>query len=176
MNIFEALTRDHAAVQPLLKKLLALADDNADSEVKAELVKKIHHEIKLHNRAEEAVLYKSLRDLSAGKVLTEDRYQEHAQVEACLHTLIDPATLPMEWRDAALELSTSFKAHVADEESRLFKAAQRLITAPEAEMMGEAFLSLKRELEQMNDMLEENVIALVANEMPERFRGSTGHI
>lgn len=177
MNIFEALKKDHAAVQPLLKKLLSLADENADRGVKIELAKKIQHEIKLHNRAEEAVLYKSLRDLSEGAILTEDRYQEHAHVEACLHTLVSPKSLPMEWREAALDLSTSFKAHVVDEEGRLFNAATRLITPQESEMLGEAFLSLKRELDAMQeDILEENIIGLVADEMPERFRGPTGHI
>ena len=177
MNIYEALKKDHAHVLPQLKKLISLADDNADRGVKIELAQKVQHEIKLHNRAEEAVLYRSLRDLSAGAVLTEDRYQEHAHMEACLHALVSVTTLPMEWRDAALDLCTSFKTHVADEENRLFKAAQRLITNEEAEMMGEAFLSLKRELESMNnEILEENVVGLVADAMPERFRVPTSHI
>jgi len=177
MNIYEALKKDHAAVLPVLKKLITLADDNADRSVKIDLAKKVRHDMKLHNRAEEAVLYRSLRDLSAGAVLTEDRYQEHAHMEACLHSLTAVNTLPMEWRDAAIDLCTSFKTHVSDEENRLFKAAQRLITPEEAEMMGEAFLSLKRELDAMSeDLLEENIVGLVADEMPERFRAPTGHI
>lgn len=177
MNIYEALKKDHASVQPLLKKLMSLADERAERNAKMELSKKIQHAIKLHDRAEEAVLYKSLRDLSAGAVLTEDRYKEHAHIEACLHILVSANTLPIEWRDAALDLCTSFKSHVSDEENRLFVAAKRLITEEEAQMMGEAFLSLKRELEAMDEMLlEENVIDLVSMEMPERFRTPTGHI
>jgi hypothetical protein len=64
----------------------------------------------------------------------------------------------------------------ADEEDRIIPAAQKLLLEHEAEMMGTAFLQLKQELKGQEESHDENLIGLVANHMPERFRVPTNHI
>lgn len=174
MQIYDVLKNDHDAVKPLLDELLTLIDAAVPD--KMALAHHLRAELNAHHRAEEAVFYNSLRDLQEGAELVEKRYQEHAAADALLHLLSSPETLHLEWQEGVYALTDALEEHIADEESRIFTAARRLIQPEEAEMMAQAFLSLKQELAGEEEAWESDLAAMVADQMPERFRVPTNHI
>jgi hypothetical protein len=174
MDIYTLLKNDHADLLPKLEQLIGLVD--GDKSKKITLAHEIRADLNAHSRAEETVFYNSLRDIPSAEGLVEDRYQEHAAADALLHMLVASETLPLEWKEAAFALKDALEVHVADEEDRIIPAAQKLLLEHEAEMMGTAFLQLKQELKGQEESHDENLLGLVANHMPERFRIPTNHI
>lgn len=174
MDIYTLLKTDHAELQRKLEQLVSLVD--GDKSEKIALAHEIRAELNAHSRAEEAVFYNSLRDIPGAEDLVEERYQEHAAADALTHMLVATDTLPLEWRQAAFALKDALDAHVADEEERVIPAAQKLLLEHEAEMMGTAFIALKQELAGEEESHDENLLGLVSDQMPERFRVPTNHI
>lgn len=146
MDIYEILRQEHAALLAMIKRLVALSHNDADPSVRRELAHKLRQELHLHHCTEEAILYHTLRNLSAGTVWAAERADEHARMDAVLE-LLERVQIPTtKWREATLELATAFKAHVADEESRVFQFAQRLLRPSTAAHLGELYWGHKREV------------------------------
>lgn len=168
MQIYEALKKDHDKVKQLMADLLALDNDN--DEAREVLVSQIRDEIIPHARAEESVLYNSLRTIDSTKNIAMHAYKEHMEIEGHLRMLQVKDKADMDWRETAEKLKRSFEEHIHEEEGLIFDMAKGVFTADEAEMMTTAFLRLKPEIKQEGFM--KNTWDMMANLMPVRFKKS----
>jgi hemerythrin superfamily protein len=140
MLIYDILREDHDKIKILLNKLVTLS---VRDESRGALVEKIRNDLVPHSRAEESVLYNSLRALDAAKGLVMHNYQEHMEIEALLRTLQVKDIIDGDWRPTALRLQELIESHIVEEETKLFHVARELFTDAEAETMGLAFENMK---------------------------------
>lgn len=164
MDIYQALKNDHDALKPLLAQLVESTQNNDDTKA---LLDQIRDLLVPHARAEEAILYNSLRALDASKDVVAHAYAEHTKAETTLHALRGMAAINIEWTTAAKKLQEDLEHHIAEEESRVFDAARQVLLEGEAEQMAEAFEHMKPEIKEQGMM--KNTAELIANMMPKRF-------
>ncbi len=168
MLIYEQLKKDHQLIKKLLNQLVALNDD--DQEQRNRLVAQISDELIPHARAEESVLYNSLRMLDMAKDMAMHGYKEHMEAEGYLRALQAQSKLVGDWKKTAIKLKESLEHHIEEEEGKIFSMSRQLFTQQEAEMMCEAFMELKPKSRDQGMM--KNTMDLVANLMPPRFTSS----
>lgn len=164
MAIYEALKKDHRKVTELLNELVMLDEGG---ETHSDLIDQIRDELIPHARAEEAVLYNSLRSLDEAKDIVMHSYQEHLEAETLLRTLQAKNKIDLDWKETAKSLRAALAHHIEEEEGRIFNVAKQLFTTEEADMMEEAFEALKPEIKQ-EGMLQ-TTLEMVTNLMPKRF-------
>lgn len=168
MDILEELRKDHRNVRELLDRLVTL--DTSEKELWNNTVASIRDELIPHSRAEEAILYNSLRDQASDQGLVAHSYTEHMEAEALLRTLQITDAVGFNWKAAAEKLKNAIEHHVAEEESRVFAAARQAFSDEERASMGEAFVRMKPEVE--DDTIVGNTFDMIVNLMPKRLRGS----
>jgi len=168
MLIYDELKKDHETVKGLLNQLVAT--DQKDSKTWKALVKQIRDELIPHSRAEEAVLYNSMRGIDAAKELVRHSYSEHMQAETLLRSLQVLEAFDVNSVNTARKLKEALEHHIAEEEGRIFNAAQKLFTQEEALAMGDVFNRMKPEVKKESFM--KTTLEMIANMMPERLRGS----
>lgn len=163
MDIYQALTKDHNEIKPLLQQLVDASEVNQDTKV---ILKRIEALLIPHARAEEAVLYNSIRDNAEGSGKAMHGYVEHLEAETLLRTLQGMSAVGVEWTAAARKLQNGILHHIEEEETEIFEVARRVLSYEEAQQMGAAF-------ERLKPQIDEGVVAstmdLVANVMPQRF-------
>ena len=164
MNIYKALHADHEKVKELLTELVSLGEnDEAD---RGDLIERIRDEIIPHARAEESVLYNSMRALDGDKKVVFHGYQEHMEAEALLRTLQVADKIDMGWKATAQKLKESLEHHIQEEEEDIFAEARELFSAEEAEMLGQAFESIKPQIR--DESFVKNSMDMVMNMLPLR--------
>ncbi|KYG61862.1 hypothetical protein AZI87_01920 [Bdellovibrio bacteriovorus] len=164
MLIYEALRKDHDDVKELLARLLELDETREASKERSDLIEQIVEALIPHARAEEAVLYNSLRMLEASKDEAMHAYREHMEAEGLLRVLQvqDKANLP--WKATARKLRQSLEHHIQEEEGHMFTTAQGLFTDEEAEAMTDEFLDMKMEVSEKGFM--GTTLDMITNLMP----------
>ena len=80
MTIYQELENDHKKVIGLIDKLIAA--EKSDPKMRENLVTQIRDELIPHARAEEAVLYNSIRDIETAKGVIGHAYREHMEAES----------------------------------------------------------------------------------------------
>jgi hemerythrin superfamily protein len=165
MQIYDVLHQDHVKVTALLQRLVSLKEDQA--EARHDLIDQIRGDLIPHSRAEESVFYNSLRQIDAAKDIAMHGYQEHLEAETLLRMLQVRDRIDTEWKATAKKLQDALAHHIREEEGKIFSVARQLFTAEEAQMMAEAFESLKAEVKTESFM--QTTVDLVTNMMPPRF-------
>jgi len=165
MDIYEALRNDHDELKPLLDQLVVVSEQNADTQ---RLLDQIRDMLIPHSRAEEAVFYNALREISSTKDLIGHSFREHMEAEAVLRTLRGLEKINVEWTGAAEKLREALLHHIEEEQGRIFTAARQVLLAEEARQMALAFQQAKREAQSKGDLA--NMGQMIANLMPSRFR------
>lgn len=167
MQIYEALKKDHVKVKALFTDLCSGKNDTATCK---KLVAQIRDALIPHARAEEAILYNAMRELSAGSGMAWRGYTEHVEAETLLRTLQTMEAFGVEGLAVAKKLQKALDHHVAEEEGDFFTAAKKMFLDVEAEQMGEAFEKMKPGIK------EESIVGttweLVVNLLPDRLRES----
>lgn len=171
-NIYEVLKADHEKVHGLLEKLVAAAE--ADSDSRNALLDQIRDEVIPHARAEEAVLYNSMRDLPAGKEVVAHAYQEHVEVETLLRSLQVTGAVGVNWVTGAQKLKEALEHHVAEEEGEVFNAAKKLFVEEEAVAMADVFNQMKPLIKKQS--LVGTSMDMLVNMMPTKLREGFGKL
>jgi hemerythrin-like domain-containing protein len=166
MQIYEILKKDHDEVKEMLTELIRLGPDSP-AEVRNGLIADIRDALVPHSRAEEAILYNSMREISQASNLVVQGYQEHVEAETLLRALQVTGKIDAGWMTTAKTLKSALEHHIQEEEGKIFQAARQIFTPEEAEMMGEAFESLKPKIK--SEGLMATTLELVANVMPPRL-------
>lgn len=166
MTIYEVLKQDHQLVLGLLDQLMKA--ENLELKVKQKIVQRVDEELIPHARAEEAVLYNSIRDIPIKKDVVSHPYREHLEVEALLRALQVTEAVNIDWKKGAKNLRDALSQHIYEEEGAVFKAAKELFSQEEAEAMAEVFNKMKSMVRKQS-VVGTSVDALV-NLMPSRLR------
>jgi hemerythrin-like domain-containing protein len=168
MDILDELRTDHRNVRELLDRLVAT--DTKDKELWNNIVASLRDELIPHARAEEAILYNSLRDCGSDEARIGHAYTEHMEAEGILRTLQVTDAVGFNWKAAAEKLKDALEHHIAEEETTVFAAARNAFNDEERAAMGEAFLRMKPEVQ--DDTIVGNTFDMIVNMMPKRLRGS----
>ena len=166
--IYDELKKDHQGVLALLDQLIASED--AGPEVWGGLVQKIRDELIPHARAEEAILYNSLRDMNQAKDVVAHSYNEHVQAEAVLRGLQVSEASNVTWVGAARKLREALQHHIQEEETQVFAAAQGVFSDEEARAMGDAFVQMKPKVRDQS--FAGTTLDMIVNLLPARLRDS----
>jgi hemerythrin superfamily protein len=164
MEIYETLKSDHLEVKEMINELIAL---DVKDDYRMILVEEICKALIPHSRAEESVLYNTLRAVDADKSIVMHSYKEHLEAEALLRTLqlMDKANL--DWKAVAIKLRDTLNHHIQEEESNIFAEAKKVFTPQEAVQMNEAFEKLKSQV--ANEGFLQTSFDMVVNLMPPRL-------
>lgn len=166
--IYDELKKDHQKVLALLDQLIA--SENAGPQAWGELVQKIRDELIPHSRAEEAILYNSLRDMDQANDVVAHSYNEHLQAETVLRGLQITEATNVTWVGAARKLREALQHHIQEEETRVFTAAQVLFSEDEARAMGDAFVQMKPKIRDQS--FAGTTLDMIVNLLPARMRDS----
>lgn len=165
MLIYDALKKDHEVMKQLLKQM----HDSSDGAVnrRRDLLEKLHDLLIPHARAEEKVLYDTLKEIEGTEDIALEGYEEHSTVESVLRELnnVDPSD--PRWMAKLEVLKENLEHHVEEEENEMFERARQVLAPEEAEMMAEAFKSLKESVQ--NGSILQGALETVAQYMPARF-------
>lgn len=170
MTIYEELKTDHKKVLGLLDQLVAA--EQADLKMKKKLVQQIADELIPHARAEEAVLYNSIREVPGGSDVIGHAYREHMEAETILRSLQVAEAVNFDWVNGAKSLKKALSHHIDDEEGKVFTAAKQMFSNEEAVAMAEVFTKLKPMIKKQS-FVGTSIDALV-NMMPNRLRSAFG--
>lgn len=166
MTIYEELKKDHQKVLGLIDQLLQA--QHADNKVKENLVQQIRDELIPHARAEEAVLYNSIRDIKTAENLVSHAYREHLEAETLFRAIQVTESVNMSWVNGVKKFKEALQHHIQEEETELFPAAKKLFAEDEAVTMAEVFNKMKPMVRKQS-FLGTSADMLV-NMMPSRFR------
>ena len=168
MHIFQALMADHSKVKDLLNELVAL--DDSDHDTRDDLVQDIRDELIPHSRAEESLFYNSLRALQSDTSKVMHGFKEHMEAEALLRALQVEDTVHLPWKKTAMKLKEALEHHIHEEETEIFAAARKVITAEEAEKLGTLFEELKPQIK--DESFAKTSLEMVVNLLPPRLSGA----
>jgi hemerythrin superfamily protein len=109
MQIYDLLKKDHAKVKALMRDLVSLTEK--DEARRNKLISDIRDALIPHSRAEESVLYNSLRTMDSTKAMAMHSYVEHLEAEALLRTLQVAGKIDAGWKQTALRLQKALDHH-----------------------------------------------------------------
>lgn len=167
MEIYEILKSDHEELKQLLNDLVVLKDND---DYRYVLIEEIRNALVPHSRAEESVLYNTLRAVNADKKMIFHGFQEHLEAETLLRTLQVMDTMNLGWRRVAQKLLAVVSHHIEAEEDEVFAEARKVFTSQEAVAMGEAFNELKPKV--MEEGFLKSTADMVINLLPPRLADS----
>jgi hemerythrin superfamily protein len=166
MDIYSELEKDHKKVLALVDELVAA--EKSDDKTRNKLIGQIRDELIPHARAEEAVLYNSIRDIETASGVVAHAYTEHLEAETILRSLQVTGAVNMTWVAGAKKLKEALSHHIAEEEGEVFAAAKKLFIEEEAVAMGEVFKKMKPMVKEQS--LLGTSMDMLANLMPSRLR------
>lgn len=132
MDPFELLKKDHKTVSELFKRIEAAA-----GKAKLGIFQQIKDELELHTHIEEVIFYPALEKANETRDLTLEAYEEHKVVKDLLGELDSAKTVSDEWEARLTVLRENVEHHVDEEENELFDKANDVLTADEAETLGD---------------------------------------
>lgn len=141
MHICEVLRRDHSELKELAARVMDLEEE--DIEQRNQLVQQLNDLFIPHARAEESVLYNSMRMIDLAKDLAMDCYRHHMEIEGLLRVLQVQDMANFNWRETAGRFRSALEDHILNEEVAVFSATESLFTEEEAEAMAEVFEEIK---------------------------------
>lgn len=119
--------------------------------------------LEMHAQLEEEIFYPALRELAPGTVIVEKSFPEHAEMRRLVTQLRSMPPADLSYDDTFLELMRDVMHHVADEETTLLPAAERLL----AERLGELGAEFTRRRMQLLATHAGEIASNAARSLPE---------
>jgi len=119
--------------------------------------------LELHTQLEEEIFYPALRELANDTVIVEKSFPEHAQMRQLITRLRTMPPGDLSYDDSFLELMRDVMHHVADEETTLLPAAERLLP----ERLGELGAEFTRRRLQLMTSHAGDIVSQTARSFPE---------
>jgi len=134
MNAFTLLKADHKKVAGILEKIDATTERGVKT--REELFTQLKSELDLHAQIEEQVLYPVLEKADETHDITLEAFEEHRLVKQLLGELETMDKGDEQWTARFTVLKENIEHHVEEEEGEMFKKAQKVLSAKEAEELG----------------------------------------
>lgn len=144
-TIFSLLIKDHRALSSLLERIEKTTERGRKS--RRVLIAKAHDDFEKHARAEERVLYESLRDLKPVHELILEADEEHGLARRLFDDLKRVDVADERWLAKFKVLKESIEHHVEEEEDEMFPKARKVLPLGEQRALGERFTEVKAEEE-----------------------------
>lgn len=156
-----ALTADHKRVKALFKEFATLKEKEGDhDEEKAELVKHICRELKIHSAVEEQVFYPAVRAQIADDDLMDEALVEHAGAKDLVEQL-ESMDADDDLYDAKVTvLGEQIDHHVKEEEGTMFPKAKKAKLDTKA--LGAEMAHRKSQLQAVMEEEEEEAVNVSA--------------
>lgn len=139
------LTADHNAVKKLFKQFDKLVESKANSQTKADLVKQICTELKIHSQIEEEIFYPAVRDEIDEELLMDEADVEHAEVEDLIMQL-EEMNPDEDHYDAKVKvLGEQVDHHIQEEQEKMFPKVKK--AKMDIDGLGEELMLRKEELQ-----------------------------
>jgi hypothetical protein len=130
------LHEDHEIAEELLNQLEASEDD---SEERMELFMRVKEEIMVHKVVEERVFYSRLLQHAETREIGKHCNEEHSEVDKLVDKLEQIDINSPKWLQTLSKLKSTLLAHVQEEETTVFEAAQRVFGDELLEELGEIY-------------------------------------
>ena len=168
MTIYEVLKIEGQTLLDLVDQLIL----SRDADERREIIQEVRDELVPLIRAEEWVLYHSIRQVDAMTEVVSIAFEEHFEVESILQRLqvTEYTRFNFKWESGARKLKETLQHHMSEEEDQVFYTAKRLFTEVEAMAMAEAFERMKPLVRGPGVMGQS--LDRIANLMPNRLRDS----
>lgn len=141
-NVIQELTVDHREVDDLFSQIEELPGND---QRRRELADRLTMELIRHSVAEEEHLYPAVRRyVDGGDDLADKEIADHAEVERMLKELETCQPGDERFDTLILRLKNAVKAHVSDEENRLFPMLAEVCSADALQKLGEKVRSAKQ--------------------------------
>jgi hemerythrin-like domain-containing protein len=143
-NIFEVLAREHLVLVTLLDRIEAACkvEDCQAARINFDMMA---GRLLWHARAEETAVYPGFARTQELEDLTVEAHEEHALIEHKLKELASMNWDKPKWKAKFIVLKELVEHHVEEEESKIFPAARKALTADEAIELAQAFIEAKRD-------------------------------
>tara|TARA_Y100000780_G_scaffold166498_1_gene151315 strand:+ start:21340 stop:21876 length:537 start_codon:yes stop_codon:yes gene_type:complete len=165
LDIYEELKKDHREIKMMLNELVGL---DKDDDFRFLLISQIRSALLSHSRAEEAVLYNSLRTADGEPYkIGMKGYKEHFEIEALLRGLQFMDRVDANWKPMARKLKELLSSHLSNEEKEVFTLCKLMFNPVQAERMGRAFRELKNQVEQEGDA--KTTMDMMVNLLPPKY-------
>lgn len=161
MKILDVIKEDHDQFRELLSKLAVLDQGEHMAEERTAIIQKLREEVISHARAEEAVVYNSMRKADAPTDMVYHGFKEHAETEVMIHALAASNAVGLEFKALVEKVQHDLLHHVKEEETDLFPQVREAFTDEDGEKMARVFHQLKAE--HMEKSALRNAVGLVEN-------------
>ena len=143
MTIFDILKADHKKVDVILKQMARTS--GAQAVKRKTLFAKLQENFTLHAKSEEKAVYAplNLKSKTHGEVM--EAYEEHGLVEHLFYQLAELSVEDDAWTAKMAVLTELVRAHVKDEEAKLFKKMKAVCSGAELAQMARNFRGVQRE-------------------------------
>lgn len=141
MNIYERLIADHERQRVLIERLLETSGDSND---RRKLWHALRVEAEAHANAEEQTLYAELIAIPDGQEEARHSVAEHKEMQDIIDELEEMPLDSTGWLTRFKTLAHDLRHHVEEEESEIFIAAEKVISAKRAHEMADEFVERKR--------------------------------
>lgn len=141
-DILNLLKTDHTTVKKILEELSKTTTRGVKAREK--LFAKLQHEIQLHTKVEEELLYPRLKVEKITKDLALESYEEHAIVDHLLNEIagVDPADET--WLPKLNVLQENLLHHIKEEENDMFPKVKKILDTLERQQLAEEMLNIKQ--------------------------------
>jgi iron-sulfur cluster repair protein YtfE (RIC family) len=147
VNALTLLKEDHDRV----KKMLAEGDETTEraEKTRTELFRKLKHELEIHERMEEEVLYPALKKKSETRELAFEGFEEHHVVDEILSELEQTPVTDETWTAKFKVAKENLEHHIEEEEGEMFPATREAFSTAELEDMGARMMEIKRATQEL---------------------------
>lgn len=139
MNILDELKKDHEEVKALFEQMTA-------GQASDKLFAKLKEEITNHSKAEEKVLYTSLKSDEEIRDTVLEGYEEHHVAAVVLRELDRNSRESERWQAKLKVLQEIIDHHVEEEEGEIFQKTAELFPPDKLAEMGARFEEEKKKL------------------------------
>lgn len=143
MNVYALLKQDHKKVKSIFEALEKTTERAAKK--RTTLFAELNSELSLHAEAEEAIFYPRVFKPKETHEMTLEALEEHKVVKTLLAELDADPKDTEQWGAKLKVLKEIIEHHVEEEETELFKKAQKVLSKEEAEEIGGELVSFKEE-------------------------------
>lgn len=143
MDIYKLLKEDHKKLKEILKKLDETTERSHRDRLS--LLEKLKEELIPHARAEEKILYESMKlsEVEEADDMAYEGYEEHFVADKLIKELDKTETNDKRWGALMSVLKENLEHHIKEEEGDIFKKAKKSFDSELEVEMGEHFLMLK---------------------------------
>ncbi|HEX2049492.1 MAG TPA: hemerythrin domain-containing protein [Actinomycetota bacterium] len=144
MHALELLERDHEEV----KKLLERGEDTTERAVKTrtDLLRKLKHEMDVHEAIEEQIFYPALREHDEAKGIVLEGFEEHHVVDQLIAELESTDVDDERWAAKFAVMKENVEHHIEEEEGEMFEIARKVFGDDRLTELGERMAAKKKGL------------------------------